>query len=127
MNSIGEIIIETFKNGGLFFTCPIFLLLLLMIGIWMKAMLSDKITDKYIFLIAQIGWFALAWGYLGRTIGLIEAFDKVAELGDFAPYLISEGLKKALINPVFGLVSFLLARLGIIILKFKQKEGQTSD
>lgn len=117
------IIIQVFKDGGLFFTIPIFILLIIMIGLWIKANRSEKEIEKAISLIIQISWFALAWGYLGRTLGLIDGFDGVAEAGTWATNLFVDGLKQALIAPVFGLVSFLIARLGIVILKLKQKNG----
>jgi hypothetical protein len=122
-----EFIIMVFKDGGLFFTLPIFGFVIIIIGLWIKATRADQGSEKLISLMAHIGWFALAWGYLGRTNGLIEGFDSVAQTGEYAPYIVSAALKKALIGPLFGLITFLAARLGIIILKIKQKDHTVSD
>ena len=116
-----------FKDGGLFFTITIFFLLIIIIGLWIKAMRPDQQSDKLISLIAHFGWFALAWGYLGRTNGLIEGFDSIAETGEYAPHIVSATLKKALIGPFFGLVTFLIARAALIVLKLKQKASRTSE
>ncbi len=127
METLGEFIIRLFIDGGLFFTCPIFILLIIMIGIWIKAFRSENEIERAIFLITQISWFTLAWGYLGRTIGIIETLDSIAETGDIATAHIADGLKIALLSPFFGLVSFLIARLGLIILKLREKNGLVKD
>lgn len=41
-----------------------------------------------------LAWFALAWGYLGRTLGLITAFDNVAAAGEIKPNLIPPPIRK---------------------------------
>ena len=114
-----------FKDGGILITYPILILLVIMIILWIKAFKTGGDNSKSISLISSISWFALAWGYLGRTIGLIDAFDKVAAAGDIAPSLLAGGLKMALLGPLFGLFSFLIARLGIIILTLKKKNSLT--
>lgn len=114
-------ILVLFKDGGLLITIPILVLLVTMIILWVIAFQTQYENKKFISLIASISWFTLAWGYLGRTIGLIGAFDKIAAVGEIAPNIIAGGLKMALIGPLFGLVSFLIARLGIIILNLKKK------
>ena len=67
-------------------------------------------------LMKHIGWFAVAWGFMGRTFGLIHAFDLVEASGELTPSLLAEGLKMALVDPLFGIFVFVVARLGIIIL-----------
>lgn len=122
-----DFIIRIFKEGGLFFTIPIFLLMIIIIGLWIKALRTDQLMDKQISLIAHISWFALAWGYLGRTNGLIDGFDEVADIGEFTPSIVTAMLKKALICPLFGLITFIVARAGIIVLELKQKEGKANN
>lgn len=114
-------ILTFLKDGGLLITIPILVLLGVMIILWAKAYKMQGDNKKFISLISSISWFTLAWGYLGRTIGLIGSFDKIAAVGDISPNIVSEGLRMALIGPLFGLVSFLVARLGIIILSLKKR------
>lgn len=49
-------------------------------------------------------------------------FDKVQAAGDIAPSIFAEGLKIALIGPLFGILVFAIARLLIIALIANQKE-----
>ncbi len=110
-----------FRDGGVFITYPILVFLLINLILWIRAYTREDYREKGLSLIAHISWFALAWGYLGRTIGLIGAFDKVAAAGDIAPSLLAGGLKMALLGPLFGLIVFLLSRLGIIALTWTRK------
>ncbi|NCB08908.1 MAG: hypothetical protein EOM73_12175, partial [Bacteroidia bacterium] len=73
-------------------------------------------SEKYMNLMKHIGWFAVAWGFMGRTFGLISAFDAVAAHGELTPSLLADGLKMALVDPLMGILVFVIARLGIIIL-----------
>ncbi len=43
-------------------------------------------------------------GFLGTVIGMIQAFDKIAEVGDISPQIVASGIKVALLTTVFGLV-----------------------
>lgn len=115
-------IIEKLNDGGPFFTYVIMLLLLLTIVLIVKAVLEKNFSKKTRSIIASVGWFALAWGYMGRTFGLILAFDKIAAAGEITPEHMAGGLKMALIGPLCGLTAFLVARLGILILQIKSKK-----
>jgi len=75
-------IIGKFIDGGLVFTVPIFMLLLVIIGLFIWAFLKKANLEKAASLINHIGWFAVAWGFLGRTFGLIHAFDQVEAAGE---------------------------------------------
>ncbi len=115
-------IINKFNEGGPFFTYPILILLFVMIALFIKALLKEKDFSKTISLIKSISWFTIAWGFLGRTFGLIVAFDNVEAAGDLTPSLLADGLKMALINPMFAISVFIIARLGIIYLIQMQKK-----
>ena len=115
-------IIEKLNEGGPFFTYVIMLLLLLTIVLIVKAVLEKNFSKKTRSIIASVGWFALAWGYMGRTFGLILAFDNIAAAGEITPEHMAGGLKMALIGPLCGLTAFLVARLGILILQIKSKK-----
>ncbi len=109
-----------FKDGGLLITIPIIVLLIVNIVLCVKAYKKQEDNQNLISLISSIAWFTLAWGYLGRTIGLIGAFDIISAAGDIVPSMLSDGLKMALLGPLFGLFSFIISRLGIIILNLKK-------
>jgi biopolymer transport protein ExbB/TolQ len=79
-------------------------------------------NKKTIDLMASFAWFAVAWGFMGRTFGLIKAFDMVGAAGELTPSLLAGGLKMALVDPLFGIFVFVVARLGIIILISLQRK-----
>ena len=111
-----------FNDGGPIFTYTIFILLIVVLALFIKGLMDKGDNKKTIDLIASFGWFAVAWGFLGRTFGLIKAFDMVGAAGELTPSLLAEGLKMALLDPLFGLFVFLIARAGIIILISLQKK-----
>ncbi|HER08503.1 MAG TPA: MotA/TolQ/ExbB proton channel family protein [Bacteroides sp.] len=115
-------IISKLNDGGPVFTYTIMILLLVIIVLFVQAVVEKNFSKKSRSVIASLGWFALAWGYLGRTFGLIMAFDKIAAAGEITPELTAGGLKMALIGPLCGLTAFLLARLGILVLQLKSKK-----
>ena len=43
-------------------------------------------------------------GFMGTVIGMIQAFDKIAEVGDISPAIVAGGIKIALLTTVFGLI-----------------------
>ncbi len=115
-------IIEKLNDGGPVFTYTIMLLLLIIIALIIKAVLEKDVSSKSRSIIASLGWLALAWGYLGRTFGLIMAFDNIAAAGEITPMHVAGGLKMALVGPLCGITAFLMARLGILILQIKSKK-----
>ena len=112
MNSL----LGKFNDGGPVFTYTIFILLIVIVALFIKALMDKGNNKKNIDLISSIAWFAVAWGFLGRTFGLIKAFDMVGAAGELTPGLLAEGLKMALVDPLFGLIVFLIARALIIAL-----------
>jgi flagellar motor component MotA len=119
-------LIEKLNDGGPAITYTILLLILVILVFFVKALIEKDFQRKTRDLIASFGWFALAWGYLGRTFGLIMAFDKVAAAGDISPSMLAGGLKMALVGPLVGLTAFLIARIAIIIMIALQKK-ESSD
>ncbi|MDA3822088.1 MAG: MotA/TolQ/ExbB proton channel family protein [Bacteroidales bacterium] len=117
-------IIEKLSDGGPFFTYVILISIFVIIGLLVKAFVQKDDNMKTVSLVASFGWFALAWGYLGRTFGLILAFDTIAAAGDISPSMMAGGLKMALIGPLMGLSAFIIARIGIIVLKFLEKKAE---
>jgi hypothetical protein len=120
-------LVGKFIDGGLVFTVPIFMLLLVIIGLFIWAFLKKSNHEKAVSLINHIGWFAVAWGFLGRTFGLIHAFDQVEAAGELTPHLLASGLKMSLVDPVFGIFVFLVARAGIILLIALKKKNNSNQ
>jgi flagellar motor component MotA len=116
-------LIGKFIDGGLVFTVPIFMLLLVIIGLIFGSFLKKENHEKVVSLLVHLGWFAVAWGFLGRTFGLIHAFDQVEAAGELTPHLLASGLKMALVDPLFGIFVFIIARLGIILLIAMKKKN----
>ena len=56
-------------------------------------------------------------GVMGAFIGLITAFDVIEASGGAEPAIIAGGLKVALLSPLFGLFTFSVSRLSILILR----------
>lgn len=116
-------IINKFNEGGPSFTYPILILLMVIIALFVYGVIKKDNRSKMIELIKSFSWFTIAWGFYGRTIGLIVAFDNVSAHGELTPSLLAEGLKMALINPIFAIFVFLVARAGIIaLILLKKKE-----
>ncbi|MFA9390111.1 MAG: MotA/TolQ/ExbB proton channel family protein [Prolixibacteraceae bacterium] len=117
-------LIRIANDGGPLFTYVILLLLVVILVLFIKSSLEKgKPVKKSIELLKSLAWFALAWGFLGSNIGLITAFDRIQAAGDIAPSILAEGLKMALVGPLFGMVVFVIARVGIITLIVKSKEA----
>ncbi len=111
-----------FVDGGPVFTVTLLVLLFAVVALLVRGFLKPGNHRKIVLLMSHVGWFAVAWGFLGRTFGLIKAFDMVAAHGELTPSLLAGGMKMALVDPLFGIFVFLVARLGIIILVAKNKE-----
>lgn len=115
------------NDGGPIFTYTILIAFLIIIAFFVKAIVSHKDNYKEIELIKSLSWFAVAWGFLGRTFGLIMAFDMVEAAGELTPHLLADGLKMALVDPLMGILVFALARIGILILIGLQKNYKPQD
>ncbi len=121
------LLIHFFNDGGIYIMYPILILLFVVVGLFVKTIFDKSNWAKTKSLLASIGWFAIALGYLGRTLGLIQAFDNIERSGDIAPSMLSGGLKMAFLGPLAGIIVFLIARLGIIILISIQKKNTLEE
>ncbi len=117
-------LIGKFNDGGPIFTYPILIFLLAIILLFVIEIIKTGDRNKVISLIKQISWLAVAWGFMGRTFGLIKAFDMVAAQGELTPRLLADGIKMALIDPLFGIFVFVVARVLVIFLIASQKRQQ---
>ncbi|WP_188598483.1 MotA/TolQ/ExbB proton channel family protein [Polaribacter pacificus] len=115
---------QRLEEGGSFFMYPILIFLLILIGLTIKGLLDkdEQQQNKTSKLLKSISLFALFWGFLGFMIGMIGAFDSIESFnGDIAPAVLAAGLKIGLLSPLFGIITFLVGRLGIIVLILKNK------
>ena len=119
-------LLNKFNDGGPVFSYPIMILMIIIIVLIVRGALQEK-NGKTIALISSLAWFTLAWGFLGRTFGLIVAFDNVAAHGDLTPHLLAGGLKMAILNPLFAIVAFIIARAGIIFLIWRKKDSDFDE
>ncbi len=109
-------IIIKLNEGGPIFTYPILILLLVAIAVFVYALIIQKDRSKPMAILKQLGWLSVAWGVLGRTFGLIVAFDTLREYSELTPKLLGDGLKMALLSPMLGIICFIFIRLLILIL-----------
>lgn len=110
------------NDGGVLITYPIIALLIVVIVLFARGLNRTKAISKTISLISSLGWFVIAWAFLGRTLGLIKAFDTIQAQGELTPSMVSGGIKMALVGPLVGVIVFIIARIAIIILTIRHKE-----
>ena len=107
-------------GGPLFMYTTLFLLIVCLVLTFLGLVKGDT-NDKLQKLINSISLFALVWGFLGHFIGMISGMDAIATANDVSTGVLASGIKISLLSPSFGIVAFLIARLGIIALILKKK------
>ena len=107
-------------EGGPLFMYTILICLLIAVILIVKAFLKGDANGKTQKLIKHISLFALVFGFLGFMIGMIGALDAISMAGDVATPVLAGGLKIGMLSPTFGMVTFLIARLGLIGLTLKK-------
>ncbi len=50
-------------------------------------------------------------GFLGTVIGMVEAFDRIEQVGDISPTIVAGGIKVALLTTVFGLIVAIIMQI----------------
>lgn len=65
-------------------------------------------------------------GFLGTVIGMVQAFDKIQQVGDISPTVVAGGMKMALITTIFGLIVALILQIFYNYILFKI-ESITND
>ena len=103
----------------------ILVLLVLSLFFIIKAFISKNKegthSKKMISLAVDSSLLSLVIGCLGSLLGIIGLFDMVEALGETRPDLFSAGLKVSLLTITFGLFSFVIGRLGILVYKWSLK------
>ena len=122
---IGTTLFNRFMEGGALFMSLILICLLISIYFIVKSILNIKtnieISKKMLKHISDSGTLGLALGIMGAFLGLITAFDALEASGAAEPSIVAGGLKVALLSPLFGLFTFSVSKLAILILRIIQK------
>ena len=122
---LGTTLFNRFLEGGALFMSLILFCLLISIYFTAKAVLNIKsnieVSRKMLKHINDTAVLALALGVMSAFIGLISAFDVLEASGGAEPAIIAGGLKIALLSPLFGLFTFSVSKLAILILRVIQK------
>ncbi|AUP77701.1 MotA/TolQ/ExbB proton channel family protein [Flavivirga eckloniae] len=120
---------KRFNEGGPFFMSLILICLILALVFLVLAFLNVKKdvnkSKKMIALVSDASLLGLVIGFLGSIIGLITAFDTFEYMSGTTEGVSSArlagGLKVSFLTTVFGSITFILPRIGIILLKTLQK------
>lgn len=120
-----------FREGGPFFMsliliCLILALAFLLFGFYALKKNPMK-SKKMIELASEVSILGLVFGLLGSIIGLIQAFDAIDSLGNISDFKMGSGLKVSFLTTLFGSVTFILPRIGIILYIGMQKSDSRID
>ena len=122
---LGTTLFNRFLEGGALFMSLILFCLLISIYFTAKSVLNIKnnieVSRKMLKHINDTAVLALALGVMSAFIGLISAFDVLEASGGAEAAIIAGGLKIALLSPLFGLFTFCISKLAILILRIIQK------
>jgi len=117
------LIINIFDEGGPLFMYTTLITLIIILVLIFKELVKKDDREKTIRLVNSISLFTLVWGFLGQIIGLMGALDAIESVnGDIAPSILATGFKIGILSPMFGMVVFLIARIGILALIVTKKE-----
>ncbi|WP_040253856.1 MotA/TolQ/ExbB proton channel family protein [Psychroserpens mesophilus] len=116
-----SVFMNIFMDGGPLFMSLILICLLVSIAFlvlgFSKINKASEKSAKLLKLAADSSLLGLVMGFLGSVLGLISAFDSVQALGEPDPAIFAGGLRVSLLTATFGLFTFVVARIGILILR----------
>ncbi len=116
--------VDRFNEGGPFFMTLILICLLLSIYFLVRGFLSFRknpsLSKKMLRLAEDSSLLGLVIGFFASVIGLITAFDSIEALGNPDPAVFAGGLKVSLLTATFGLFTFVIVRVDILILRWLQ-------
>jgi len=122
---LGTSLFNRFLEGGALFMSLILICLLLSIYFMTKGFYRIKtnleLSKKMLTLINDSGALGLSLGFLSAFLGLIAGFDVIEASGNAEPAILAGGIKVALLSPIFGLFTFVISKIGVLILKLLQK------
>ncbi|WP_033962007.1 MotA/TolQ/ExbB proton channel family protein [Psychroserpens jangbogonensis] len=116
-----SIFMNIFMDGGPLFMSLILICLLVSIAFLVVGFSSAKISQekakKMLKLAADSSLLGIVMGFLGSVLGLITAFDSIEAMGNPDPAIFAGGLKVSLLTATFGLFTFVVSRIGILVLR----------
>lgn len=122
---LGTTLFNRFLEGGALFMSLILICLLLSIYFMARGFLSVKtnpvLSKKMLPFINDSGILGLALGFFSAFLGLIAGFDVLEASGNAEPSIVAGGIKVALLSPIFGLFTFVISRIGMLLLRLLQK------
>ena len=80
----------------------------------------------------NLSWISLfitlspSLGFLGTVVGMIQAFDKIQQVGDISATVVASGIKVALLTTVFGLIVAMILQVFYNYI-LTMVEGMTND
>lgn len=117
--------VDRFIEGGPLFMSLILISLLLSLFFLVRGFLSMNknlsISKKMTRLASDASLLGLVLGFLGSIIGMITAFDAIEAFDQMNSNIIAGGLKVSFLTTVFGAITFIIPRIGILILRSMQK------
>jgi len=117
--------VDRFNEGGPFFMSLILICLILTVFFLVKSFttLSKNVpqSKKMMRLAADAGLLGLVIGFLGSIIGMISAFDSIEAIDNVSSSMMAGGLKVSFLTTVFGTFTFIVSRIGLIVLKGMHK------
>ncbi len=107
---------ELFQRGG-----PLFMSLISIaqIGMFIAMVLHQKGKANKT-AIREFGLLALILGILGQLIGLYSAFVAIEQMGSVSPAMLMGGLQVSMITTFYGFIGFIISRIYLLIISFKQ-------
>ncbi len=119
-------LIDRMNEGGPLFMYPILIVILAILALLVISLMGKKAKRATSEIIGHLSLFAMMWGFLGSTLGLITAFDAIEGSGNISQPMMAGGLKVALLCTLFGLFTFVIGRLSMLVLTVKaQQEERT--
>ena len=106
------------REGGPQFMYPLLVLLLFSITLIVVGLLKPQKRKKISSQLASLGLFAIVFGFLGQTLGLINVFDGIQKFDNITPQIMAGGLKISFLTTGFGALVFLVSRFGILLYSF---------
>lgn len=108
-------------EGGPFFMSLILICFIVAIALLVPGFLALKKNpekvNKWVGLVSDVSILGLVIGLLGSVLGMIEAFDTIEAVGDISQGMMAGGLKISFLTTLFGSITFIIPRIGIIVLK----------